>query len=415
MRESALTIKLLSSEGSLFLSRRKPVISKKSSGGKVMQLSSKIVHVGLCTDNKTGAISTPIYQTATFRHPGLGQSTGYDYTRSHNPTRRVLEEAIAGLEEGAAGFAFASGMAAITAVLMLYQAGDHLVVVADCYGGTYRVLDKVFGKFGLENTFVDTSDIKEIIGAIKPNTKAVIIETPTNPLMKVADLPAIVQLTRANKMQMIVDNTFLTPYFQRPLALGADIVIHSGTKYLAGHNDLVCGLVVTRTVELAEQVGFYQNATGGILSPADSWLLIRGMKTLALRLDKHNSNAQIIAVWLTKQPRVTQVYYPGLPHHQGKEVHDKQASGYGGMLAFTVDDPELVPQVLSKVKLIQFAESLGGVESLITFPAVQTHADIPADLRERWGINDRLLRLSVGIEAVEDIIADLAQALERER
>lgn len=381
--------------------------------GDKMQLSSKIVHVGLCTDEKTGAISTPIYQTATFRHPGLGQSTGYDYTRSQNPTRRVLEEAIAGLEGGAAGFAFASGMAAVTAVLMLYRSGDHLVVVADCYGGTYRVLDKVFSQYGLEATFVDTSNIAEVAAALRPSTKAVLVETPTNPLMKIADIRALVELGRKHNLHVIVDNTFLTPYLQRPLELGADIVIHSGTKYLAGHNDLVCGLVVTRTAELGVKVKFLQNATGGVLSPSDSWLLIRGIKTLALRMEKHNANALLVANWLTGHPRVKKVYYPGLADHPGKAVHDGQASGYGGMLSFAVDDAALVPQVLAGVKLIQFAESLGGVESLITFPSVQTHADIPADLREELGINDRLLRLSVGIEAAEDIIADLEQALAR--
>lgn len=376
-----------------------------------MQLSSRIVHVGLCSDEKTGAISTPIYQTATFRHPGLGQSTGYDYTRSQNPTRQVLEEAIAGLEGGAAGFAFASGMAAVTAVLMLYRTGDHLVVVADCYGGTYRVLDKVFGQYGLDVTFVDISDTEEVADAVRPATRAVFVETPTNPLMKIADIGAIVELGRRLNLQVIVDNTFLTPYFQRPLELGADIVIHSGTKYLAGHNDLVCGLVVTRTPELGERVKFLQNATGGVLGPSDSWLLLRGMKTLALRMEKHNANARLVAKWLTKHPRVRRVYYPGLPDHPGRAVHERQASGYGGMLSFAVDEAPLVPQVLAGVKLIRFAESLGGVESLITFPSVQTHADIPAELREQLGINDRLLRLSVGIEAAEDIIGDLKQAL----
>jgi len=377
-----------------------------------MHISSKIVHVGVCSDEKTGAISTPIYQTATFRHPGLGQSTGFDYSRTHNPTRQVLEEAIAGLEGGAAGFGFSSGMAAVTAVLSLYSSGDHLVVVEDCYGGTYRVLDKIFARFGLAASFVDTSDTDRIIAAITPATKAVIIETPTNPLLKIADIAAIVQLGRERGVEVIVDNTFLTPYFQRPLELGADIVIHSGSKYLAGHNDLVCGLVVTRTAETGQKLGFIQNATGGVLSPTDCWLLLRGIKTLALRMDRHNSNAQTIAAWLKKHPRVQQVYYPGLPGHPGRQIHERQSSGYGGMLSFTVDDPALVPEVLQKVKLIKFAESLGGVESLITFPTVQTHADIPAAVREQLGINDRLLRLSVGIEAVEDLIDDLQQALE---
>lgn len=376
-----------------------------------MKLTSKVVHIGLCTDEKTGAISTPIHQTATFRHLALGQSTGFDYTRTINPTRKVAEDGIALLEEGVAGFAFASGMAAITAVLMLYSSGDHMVVVADCYGGTYRVLDKVFSRFGLTATFVDCSDSGEVAAAIKPATKAIIIETPTNPLMKIADIRAIVALAEQRGIHTIVDNTFLSPYYQRPLTLGADIVIHSATKYLAGHNDLLCGFVVAREPALAERIAFIQNSTGGVLSPADSWLLVRGIKTLALRMDKHNANALAVATWLKGHPRVRRVYYPGLPDHPGKGVHDTQASGYGGMLSFAVDDAALVPQVLRKVRMIKFAESLGGVESLITFPAVQTHADIPAALREELGIDDKLLRLSVGIEDVADIIDDLEWAL----
>jgi cystathionine gamma-synthase len=376
-----------------------------------MKLTSTIVQIGACSDEKTGAISTPIYQAATFRHPGLGESTGFDYTRTVNPTRKVLEDGIARLEEGSAGFAFASGMAAITAVLMLYAAGDHLVVAADCYGGTYRLLDKVFTRFGLTTTFVDASDTAKLAAALTPATKAVIIETPTNPLMKIADIRAIAALAKARGINTIVDNTFLTPYYQRPLTLGADIVVHSATKYLAGHNDLLCGLVVAKEQALAERIGFIQNSTGGVLSPGDSWLLIRGIKTLALRMERHSANAQGVAFWLSQHPRITKVYYPGLSSHPGKGIHDYQATGYGGMLSFAVDDAALVPQVLRKVKLLKFAESLGGVESLITFPAVQTHADIPADVRGELGIDDKLLRLSVGIEDVGDIIDDLRHAL----
>ena len=376
-----------------------------------MKLESKTVHIGVCTDY-TGAISTPIYQSATFRHPALGQSTGFDYTRSQNPTRKVLEEGIAVLEEGVAGYAFASGMAAVTAVLMLYKQGDHLIVVEDCYGGTYRVVDKVFSQFGLTVTFVDGSNLEEVTQAIQPNTKAILIEPPTNPLMKIVDIKAIIELAKAANAHSIVDNTFLTPYFQRPLALGADLVLHSGTKYLAGHNDLVCGLVVAREAELAEKVKYIQNSTGAILSPNDSWLLMRSIKTLALRMEKHNANALAVAAWLAQHPAVCQVYYPGLPDHPGKHIHDAQASGYGGMLSFTVNTAEKAAALLEKVQLIRFAESLGGVETLITLPAVQTHADVPVAVRERLGISDRLLRLSVGIEAVEDIIADLARALE---
>lgn len=376
-----------------------------------MEFCSKVAHVGLCTDERTGAISTPVYQTATFRHPGLGQSTGFDYSRTQNPTRKVLEEAVADLENGAAGFAFSSGMAAVSGVLMIYSSGDHLVVVEDCYGGTYRILDKVFARFGITSTFVDSSDLAEIAQAVTGNTRAILVETPTNPLMKIADIRQIAQLARRQNLHCIVDNTFLTPYFQRPLELGADIVIHSGTKYLSGHNDVLCGIVVARDAELAEKIRFIQNATGAVLGPQDSWLLLRGMKTLALRMDRHNDNAGKVAEWLTTHPKVEQVFYPGLSSHPGRDIQESQASGYGGMLSFTVTDPALVPQVLAKVKLLQFAESLGGVESLITFPAAQTHADIPADIRARLGISDCLLRLSVGIEHADDIIQDLEQAL----
>jgi cystathionine gamma-synthase len=378
---------------------------------KNMKFSSKVVHIGVRTDEKTGAISTPIYQTASFQHPALGKSTGYDYTRSKNPTRDVVEQGIAELEGGAAGFAFATGMAAITAVLMLYRSGDHLLVVEDCYGGTYRVLDRIFSQFGIETTFLDSKKFTDISSEIRSNTRAILIETPTNPLMNIISIEGLANICKARDLQLIVDNTFLTPYFQRPLELGADIVIHSGTKYLAGHNDLLCGLVVVREQELAEKVRFIQNSTGGILSPGDSWLLIRGLKTLALRMEKHNENAGLVAEWLCGHPHVERVYYPGLADHPGKAVHDQQAFGYGGMISFVLKDAELVPKLLSSVKLIQFAESLGGVESLITFPAVQTHADIPPATRERLGISDRLLRLSVGIEAAEDIIKDLEQAL----
>ena len=378
---------------------------------KNMEFSSRVVHIGVRTDEKTGAISTPIYQTASFQHPALGKSTGYDYTRSKNPTRDVVEQGIADLEGGAAGFAFATGMAAITAVLMLYRSGDHLLVVEDCYGGTYRVLDRIFSQFGIETTFLDSKKFTDISSEIRSNTKAILIETPTNPLMNIISIEDLANICKAKNLHLIVDNTFLTPYFQRPIELGADIVIHSGTKYLAGHNDLLCGLIVVREQELAEKVRFIQNSTGGILSPGDSWLLIRGLKTLALRMEKHNENAGLVAEWLCGHPNVERVYYPGLADHPGKAVHDQQAFGYGGMISFVLKDAELVPKLLSSVKLIQFAESLGGVESLITFPAVQTHADIPPATRERLGISDRLLRLSVGIEAAEDIIKDLEQAL----
>ena len=376
-----------------------------------MHISSQLVQIGCKADPRTGALSTPIYQTASFRHPALGESTGYDYTRSGNPTRQALEEGLARLEGGAGACAFSSGLAAITTLLMLYKNGDHLIVVEDCYGGTYRLFEQVLSRFGLTASYVDATTLDAIGQALRPETKAVFIETPTNPLLRIVDLRALASFCRSNSLQLIVDNTFLTPYFQRPLELGADLVVHSGTKYLAGHNDLLCGVVVAKESELAEKVRFLQNATGAILSPSDSWLLIRSLKTLALRMEKHNANALAISRWLLEHPKVSRVFYPGLPLHNGHTIHESQASGYGGMVSFEVNDPALVPQVLAKVHLIQFAESLGGVETLITFPAVQTHADIPAADRDRLGISDRLLRLSVGIEDADDLIADLDQAL----
>lgn len=376
-----------------------------------MHISSQLVQIGCKADPHTGALSTPIYQTASFRHPALGESTGYDYTRSGNPTRQALEEGLARLEGGAGACAFSSGLAAITTLLMLYQQGDHLIVVEDCYGGTYRLFEQVLSRFGLTASYVDATTLDAIGQALRPETKAVFIETPTNPLLRIVDLRALASFCRSNNLHLIVDNTFLTPYFQRPLELGADLVVHSGTKYLAGHNDLLCGVIVAKEPELAEKVKFLQNATGAILSPSDSWLLIRSLKTLALRMEKHNANALAISRWLLEHPKVSRVFYPGLPLHNGHTIHESQASGYGGMVSFEVNDPALVPQVLAKVQLIQFAESLGGVETLITFPAVQTHADIPAADRERLGISDCLLRLSVGIEDADDLITDLGQAL----
>ena len=376
-----------------------------------MHISSQLVQIGCKADPRTGSLSTPIYQTASFRHPALGESTGYDYTRSGNPTRQALEEGLARLEGGAGACAFSSGLAAITTLLMLYQQGDHLIVVEDCYGGTYRLFEQVLSRFGLTASYVDATTLDAIGQALRQETKAVFIETPTNPLLRIVDLRALASFCRNNKLQLIVDNTFLTPYFQRPLELGADLVIHSGTKYLAGHNDLLCGVIVAKEPDVAEKIKFLQNATGAILSPSDSWLLIRSLKTLALRMEKHNANALAISRWLLEHPKVSRVFYPGLPLHNGHTIHESQASGYGGMVSFEVNAPALVPQVLAKVQLIQFAESLGGVETLITFPAVQTHADIPAADRERLGISDCLLRLSVGIEDADDLITDLGQAL----
>ncbi len=374
-------------------------------------IATQTAQIGLDWDTRTGAVTVPIYQTATFRHPGLGQSTGYDYTRSGNPTRQALEEGMARLDNGCRGFAYSTGMAAITSLLLLFKHGDHLIVTEDLYGGTYRLFEKIFQQYGLEFTYVDTSDEAEVRAALRPNTRALFVESLTNPLLKVADIGALASICKERQLLCIVDNTFLTPYLLRPLDLGADIAIYSGSKYLAGHNDTVCGLVVVKDPALAERVYFHQNAAGAVLGPQDSWLTIRGLKTLAVRLDRQQENARAIAEWLRTQPLVRTVHYPGLPDHPGHELLKRQAKGFGGMIAFEVTDPALVERLLLKTQVISFAERLGGVESLITFPEVQTHADIEPGKRARFGISNVLLRLSVGIEDVNDLIADLDQAL----
>lgn len=373
--------------------------------------SSRAVQIGTGVDERTGAISFPIYPSATYRHPGVGQSTGYDYTRSGNPTREVLEAALAELEGGARGLVFASGMAALTTLFLHFSSGDHLVVSEDLYGGTYRVLDQVFHKFNLTVSYVDTTSLAKVAAAIRPNSRALLVETPGNPLLGIADLSGLGQLCSKHELLFIVDNTFLTPAMQRPFTFGADIVIHSATKYLGGHSDLCAGALITRTAELGERFYFLQNSTGAILPPQDCWLLMRSLKTLPLRLERHCRNADQVARWLTQHPRVTKVYYPGLSDHPGHELAASQASGFGGMLSFRVESPALARQVLERLQLISFAESLGGVETLMTLPAVQTHGDIPEADRIRLGIDETLLRLSVGLEDPQDLLADLEQAL----
>lgn len=377
-----------------------------------MNIATQAAQIGLEWDTRTGAVTVPIYQTATFRHPGLGQSTGYDYTRSGNPTRQALEEGIARLEGGGRGFAYSSGMAAIANLLLLFKRGDHLIVTEDLYGGTYRLFEKVFGQYDLSFSYVDTSDVAAVRAAIRPETRALFVESLTNPLLKVADIAALSALCRERGLLCIVDNTFLTPYLLRPFDLGADITVYSATKYLAGHNDTVSGLVAVKDPELAERVYFHQNSVGAVLGPQDSWLTIRGMKTLSVRLDRQQENAGKIARWLDTHPLVKKVHYPGLESHPGHAILKREARGFSAMIAFEVTDPALVEQLLMKTRLISFAESLGGVETLITFPEVQTHADIEPAIRQRLGINNVLLRLSVGIEDAEDLIADLAQAFE---
>lgn len=373
--------------------------------------TTRAVLAGVGHDRKTGAVSFPVYHSATYRHPALGQTTGFDYTRSGNPTRELLEQTLADLEGGTRGLAFASGMAAITTLLLHFASGDHLVVSEDLYGGTYRLLDQVFSKFGLKVSYVNTSEHQAVMAACTRETRAVLVETPGNPLLGIADLAELSGLCRHRGMLLVVDNTFLTPILQRPLELGADVVIHSATKYLGGHNDLCAGALITRDVGLGEQLYILQNSSGAILPPQDCWLLLRSLKTLALRIERHCDNAQVVAEWLQRQPQVTAVYYPGLPNHPGHALNSRQAQGHGGMISLRLDTARRAELLLCRLKRISFAESLGGVESLITLPAVQTHADIPEADRQRLGICPRLLRLSVGIEDVDDIIDDLAQAL----
>jgi cystathionine gamma-synthase len=375
-------------------------------------IDTDVVHGFRGHDEHTGAVSFPIYQSATFRHPALYESTGYDYCRSQNPTREELENTIAKLEGGKAGFAFASGMAAIASILSIFSPGDHILVSDDLYGGTYRLFEDVYKKYNIEVTYADTTDLNAVSENMRNNTKAVFIETPSNPMMKVTDIEKTAALAKSKGALTIVDNTFLSPYYQRPLLLGADLVVHSGTKYLGGHNDTLAGLIAIKDEKLAEELKFLQNSVGGVLAPLDSWLILRGIKTLAVRMDKQQQNAIKIAQWLKTREEVEKVYYVGLPEHEGYEVSKRQTTGFGSMISFTVKSTERVKDILRNVKVVTFAESLGGVESLITYPHVQTHAAIPQDIRQRLGVTDKLLRLSVGIENAEDIIKDLEQALE---
>ncbi|MBT2762597.1 PLP-dependent transferase [Paenibacillus sp. ISL-20] len=378
---------------------------------KPLNIESRLAQIGSVQEPVTGAVNFPIYQATAYRHPKLGQSTGFDYTRTKNPTRSVLEDACAELESGDAGFACSSGMAALQTIFALFGQGDHLIVSLDLYGGTYRLLERIMSKFGVTATYVDTNDLDALEGARRPNTKAVFIETPTNPLMMITDIEAVCTWARRHQLISIVDNTLLTPYFQRPIELGADIVIHSATKYLGGHNDVLAGIIVTKGKELSEEMAFLHNSIGAVLSPTDSYQLMRGMKTLALRMDRHETNATAVASFLTTHPAIGEVYYPALPDHPGHDIQNRQSSGNTGIFSFKVKDARYVEPVLRHIKLIAFAESLGGVESLMTYPAVQTHADIPLEIREAIGVDDRLLRFSVGIEHANDLIADLDAAL----
>ncbi|MBR4126088.1 MAG: PLP-dependent transferase [Alphaproteobacteria bacterium] len=378
-------------------------------------ISSAVIHGGIYGDKTTGAVNVPIYQTSTYEQKGLGENTGWEYSRTGNPTRAALEALIAELENGTAGFAFASGLAAITAVLMLFKSGDRILISSNVYGGTFRVLDKVFKQFGLSYSIEDTTDLETFESKITPDVKAVLIESPANPLLTVTDLAGISAISKKKGILTIVDNTFMTPYLQRPLELGADIVVHSATKYLGGHSDLVAGLAVVKDEKIAERLAFLQNATGGVLGPFDSFLLIRGIKTLAVRMDRHVVNAEKIAVFLQKNEAVKKVYYPALPDAQGYAVNKKQAKNGGAMISFELKENYDIKTFFKSVRLIALAESLGGVESLVCHPATMTHASIPRDTRQKIGITDGLIRLSVGIENAGDLTADLEQAFQKSR
>jgi len=376
-----------------------------------MDIMTCCIHGASSSTDTSGAVSVPIYQTATFSHPGVGLSTGYDYTRVQNPTREHLEKTLACLEGGIDALAFASGMAALTALMELFSPGDHLIVSNELYGGSYRLFFNLSTKNGLSIERVDPADLNQLEASFTVSTRAIFIETPSNPTMRVSDIAAISRLARQHNILLIVDNTFLSPYFQKPLALGADIVLHSGTKFLGGHNDALAGFLVVADPSISERLRFIYKTTGACLAPFDSWLLIRGIKTLAVRLDRQQQSAGRIAEWLQNHKKVTSVNYVGLPSHPDFELSQRQSSGYGSMISFELDSETTARQVLERVRLILYAESLGGVETLITYPILQTHADIPDEIRRSLGVTTRLLRLSVGLEHVDDLIADLEGAL----
>lgn len=371
----------------------------------------------LCIHNKekrydsTGSLTVPIYQSATFAHPGVGQSTGYDYSRLQNPTREHLEEILAVLEHAVDAIAFSSGMAAIAAVMELFKPGDHIIISDDLYGGSYRLFNHISEKNGLSFTTVNTSNTSEIEGAIENNTKAVFLEVVSNPMMQVTDLRSVAALTKQRDLLLIIDNTFLSPYYLTPIDFGADIIIHSATKYLSGHNDIIAGVVAVASNDLSEKLRFIYKTTGACLSAMDSWLLVRSLKTLSVRLDRQQENALKLASWLKEQAWVKRVWYVGLPEHNGHDIMKAQANGFGAMISIETDTEETALKLLSQVKVIYYAESLGGVESLITYPMLQTHADLKKEEREAKGIHERFLRISVGIENIEDLIADFEQAI----
>ena len=377
------------------------------------RFSTLCLHAGQEPDPTTGAIITPIYQTSTYVQPELGVHKGYEYARTQNPTREALERNIAAIEGGAEGFAFASGMAAIGAIATMLKAGDHVVVSDNTYGGTFRLFDKVLKKFALSFSYVDTADLAAVERAFTPATKMLFVETPTNPIMRITDLSGAAALAKRHDVRLVVDNTFASPCLQRPIEFGADIVVHSTTKYLNGHSDSIGGVVVAVRKDDIEWLRFVQNAEGAILSPFDSWLVLRGTKTLALRMAQHNASGMALAQFLDTHPKVRHVYYPGLPSHPQHELAARQMRGFGGMLAFDLGSLEPARRLLNNVKLHALAESLGGVESLISHPATMTHASVPADKRQELGITDGLVRISAGLEDIDDLKDDLTQALDR--
>ncbi len=377
---------------------------------KDKDFKTKCIHGYDQAYDTTGAVSVPIFQSATFSHIGLGQSTGFDYSRLQNPTREHLEKTVASLEEGVDAIAFSTGMAAITTLMAHFKPGDHIIASEDLYGGSHRLFHTISMQNGVEFDFLDTSDLHGVESKVKATTKAIYVETPTNPMMQVTDIGAIAELIKGKEILLIVDNTFLTPYFQKPILFGADVVIHSGTKFLGGHNDTLAGLLVFKNVALLEEIRYIAKTFGACLSPFDSWLIIRGIKTLAIRMEHQQKSAIAVAEWLDQQTWVKNVYYSGCSSSAGYEIMKKHATGFGSMISIELDKVERVKTVLEGVKVIQFAESLGGVESLITYPSTQTHADIPEEERNEKGITDCLLRLSIGLEDIEDLIKDLEQA-----
>lgn len=375
------------------------------------RLATRAVHAGQVPEPRSGAVMTPIYQTSTYVQEGLGRHKGYEYARTANPTRQALERNVAALEGGRHGFAFGSGLAALDAVLKLLKAGDHVVCGENLYGGSHRLMERIYTRFGLEFTYVDSRDMKNLERALRPQTRMVYCETPTNPMMALTDLAAVGDLAQAHGYLFVVDNTFATPVFQRPLEHGADVVLHSTTKYLNGHSDMVGGMLVTSREDLAEQLGFIQNAAGAVPGPMDCFLALRGTKTLPLRMRQHDVNGRAVAAWLAQRKDVRSVYYPGLPSHPQHDLAKRQMSGFGGMISFDVGDVPRAQRIVEGTRIFALAESLGGVESLIGHPASMTHASVPPAMRQAMGLTDSLLRLSCGVEDAEDLIADLDRAL----